>query len=174
MNYVIRNHKAFTLVEVLVVVLIIGILATIAVPQYQKAMRKSRMTEGFVNLKAIAQASDSYYLANGVRPLDFTELDISFPGATLGTAEGLKNSRLILPNHWHYILDVDGYILAIWYGGSNYPQLHYWYNPSGIYATKWICRAVTTSTLSKDLCKSLGAVERGTIRDYTVFAFYNM
>ena len=59
-----KNKKAFTLIELLVVVLIIGILAAVALPQYQKSVAKSRFTEAFVILKAMAQAAQLCELEN--------------------------------------------------------------------------------------------------------------
>ena len=47
------NKQGFTLIEILVVVLIIGILSAIALPQYESAVEKSRMSEALINLKAI-------------------------------------------------------------------------------------------------------------------------
>ncbi len=58
-------QKAFTLVELLVVVLIIGILSAVALPQYQKAVIKSRFTEALTNLKAISDAVKVCELSNG-------------------------------------------------------------------------------------------------------------
>ena len=74
----IRNG-GFTLIEVLVVVLIIGILAAVAVPQYQKAVEKSRTTQAFAVLRTIAQAQQFYYLANGRYATKFEELDVDIP-----------------------------------------------------------------------------------------------
>lgn len=71
--------KGFTLIELLVVVLIIGILAAVAVPQYKKAVEKSRATQALTLLKSVAEAYKTNLMATGSRATTFDKLDIDIP-----------------------------------------------------------------------------------------------
>ena len=74
-----KNKSAFTLIELLVVVLIIGILSAIALPQYQKAVLKSRLATVKPLVRAIADAERVFYMANNKYGY-FDELDINVGG----------------------------------------------------------------------------------------------
>ncbi|WP_136808428.1 type IV pilin protein [Desulfosediminicola flagellatus] len=58
------NEKGFTLIELMIVVAIIGILAAIAIPQYQNFTKKSKASEAKVYLSAITTAEAAYYAEN--------------------------------------------------------------------------------------------------------------
>ena len=71
--------SGFTLIELLVVVLIIGILSAIALPEYTKAVEKSRSSEAMTLLRSFIQAQKMYKLANTQYTSDFTNLDLEMP-----------------------------------------------------------------------------------------------
>lgn len=60
--------KAFSLIELLIVVAIIGILAAIATPNFLNAQVRANLAKTYVNLKTIRSAIASYYIDNGWAP----------------------------------------------------------------------------------------------------------
>ena len=75
-----NNNKGFTLIELLVVVLILGILAAMAMPQYFKAVERSRMTEAVSLLSSIAQAQQRKYLQINKYSEKYKGLDVTPKG----------------------------------------------------------------------------------------------
>ena len=75
------RKKGFTLLELLIVVIIIGILASIALPQYSATIEKARSGEAVINVGTIRVALDRSWYQNGALPADdnFALLDVDNP-----------------------------------------------------------------------------------------------
>ena len=104
------NNQAkmgFTLIELLVVVLIIGILAAVALPQYQKAVLKARVTEAWMTIKAINDAEKAKNMEEGTTGVvyPFEELPVNFITATGEAATG----KSFYSKYFQYFIDVDAH-----------------------------------------------------------------
>ena len=73
------RRKGFTLVELSVVIVIVGVLAAFGVPRFLKAVEKSKAAEAFAYLSAIRDAQERYQAAEGTYAVDLTKLDIQMP-----------------------------------------------------------------------------------------------
>lgn len=65
-----RRTHAFTLVEILIVVVILGLLAAIVTPQFAGATHHSKLASSLASMKALGQAFQMYNAVHGVYPAD--------------------------------------------------------------------------------------------------------
>ena len=93
----------FTLIELLVVVLIIGILSAVALPQYQKAVARSRMAELFGMVNTFDKAHAIYALENPYSgpstPIPSIETLLAAGGYELGGGEWENTSTYKTKNY---------------------------------------------------------------------------
>jgi general secretion pathway protein G len=64
----VRRMEAFTLLELMVVVVILGILAAFVVPRISKRPEDARVTKAKIEIANLEQALELYYLDNGTYP----------------------------------------------------------------------------------------------------------
>ncbi len=91
--------QGFTLIELLVVVLIIGILSSVALPQYTKAVEKARASEAIQLLGDLATAEQIYQMGMNAYTDDLTMLDLELP-SLCGTSKAVtKNFEIEVIAH---------------------------------------------------------------------------
>ena len=82
-----RSNKGFTLVEIMIVVVIIGLLAAMAIPAFQKVRSASQDKTVLNNARQLSAAADQYYLEQGVSTVTISNL--------IGTTNYVKALNLV-------------------------------------------------------------------------------
>ena len=149
------------MVELLVVVLIIGILAAIAVLQYQKAVMKARLHQGVSLVESIYQAQQAYALTHGDFAYNFKDLDISIP---------LEDSCIETENKNQHdyncswgTIKLTGNNTVVFFT-KNEPPMGYVHmlQDRGLFEKdKRYCNARPYSKISQEICQSMGGTYIG-------------
>ncbi len=87
-------RKGFTLIELLVVVLIIGILAAMGIPQYFKAVERSRVSEATNVFSNIKNSQERFLSRRGIYSNNWDDLDIELKNISGTTCTGTDACRL--------------------------------------------------------------------------------
>ena len=145
-------HHGFTLIELLVVVLIIGILAAVAVPQYQKATEKTRYLEMITISKTLSKAIEYYYLETGEYPQYWQELPIEISGCV---ADQNPLGFLTCSKNIFWSADLNNNAFGVW---AKDKHLQMWYYFKHVYnnlhreGTLW-CQGYSVRGIN--YCKSI-------------------
>ena len=107
-----KVHQGFTLIELMIVVAIIGLLASMAIPAYQGYSIRAQVAEGLSLARPIQNAVASFHKEKGTFPADNAAAALEIPASYAGT----------------YVssISVRGSVISIQYGNKANSQINGW------------------------------------------------
>ena len=158
-NFSTGRLGGFTLSELLVVILIIGVLTAVALPKYQLAVKRARFATMRPIARALADAQEVYYLENGKYATDFADLAVAPPAGG-----EVKSGSLV--QYPHFYCTLWGQKSVYCSGGSYGYFAIYMKHSSSPYAGMQLC----VGENNRQLCRSFGGqkIEDGLYEKWTM------
>ena len=155
------SKMGFTLIELLVVVLIIGILASVALPSYNRAVLRVHYREAQTLARSFALAAARYDLANGAPPYYWGDLDLGVPSGCSApdtVSEGwmsCANDRVMCD----LLIGGEKVVVCVYYSNSSFTIAHAEY--FGDHTPQRECWANSKNPAAEAVCQSMGGVKNG-------------
>ena len=167
------SKAGFALIELLVVVLIIGILAAVALPQYKVAVAKSRVASILPIISTLEKAAYAHYWAHGEITTSIHEVDVDIPCMETFAEEDGK-PYWTCGKDWLVQLGTSG-VYASYCPGHNgsyedcdtnrdYQIGYHYVSPIG--EGDHYCLIKNSSALGRSVCKALSTGVRSNVSYY--------